>query len=132
MFFSKNIVKYLLVFVFSQFLMGSSTFANPVPVFCMAGWLNSNASWQQACSGVRTISEKSASGSSLKKYILNGNTITEKEYVGSSLKKYILYGNTIIEKEYVGSTLKNYILYEDIIIEKEPVGLCLKGYILHK
>ena len=128
----KNIYKYLLFFVFSQFLMGNSAFANPVPVFCMAGWLDYNANWQKACSGVQSITEKTASGSSLKKYILNGNTITEKEYVGSSLKKYILYGNSIIEKEYVGSTLKNYILYDDVIIEKETSGLCLKGYILHR
>ena len=57
MFSSKNIVKYLLFFVFSQFLMAAPSFANPIPVFCLAGWGN-----YECCKGITSIREANPDG----------------------------------------------------------------------
>ena len=88
MFFSKNIVKYLLVFVFSQFLMVDVSFASPVPVFCMVNFIQ--------CGNNLTPNKKSyilesdyASGKALKRYDLNSYYILESDYAsGKALKRY--------------------------------------------
>ena len=84
MFSSKNIVKYLLFLVFSQFLMVDFSFANPIPVFCLAGWVDK-------CTNIRTIIEYEYAGSPLKTYSITSGNIIEYEYAGSPLKTYSLF-----------------------------------------
>ena len=74
MFSSKNIVKYLLVFVFSQFLIVDMSLANPIPVFCFAGWIDKC----KVDSTKTSISEyDNKTYHKLKFYSISGNEISE-------------------------------------------------------
>ena len=52
----KSIIK-LLIVVFIQLLMVDFSFANPVPAFCLAGWLD-----YECCKGISRIRETTPNG----------------------------------------------------------------------
>ena len=59
MIYCKNIVKYLLFFVFLQFLSATPSLANPVPVFCLYdyGFIKNSTKWSNACRNIKYIQE---------------------------------------------------------------------------
>ena len=59
----------------------SNSYANPIPVFCLAGWIDN-------CKGYTGITEYEYAGTPLKTYSLSGVGITEYEYAGAPLKTY--------------------------------------------
>ena len=79
-------------------------YANPIPVFCMAGWVDT-------CMNHHNVTEYEYAGSPLKHYSISGSSITEYEYAGGPLKHYSISGSSITEYEYAGGPLKSYSLH---------------------
>ena len=91
--------KNLIISIFTILITASYTLADPIPVFCLAGWID-------ACKGYSSATEYNKSAEKYtKKYNLVNNTINE--YDNSALrvtKKYSLDNNTI--NEYDNSALR--------------------------
>ena len=131
MFSSKNIVKYILIFICTQFVIADFSCAAPIPVFCLAGWLNYNA-----CKNISYIIERDpASLISEKRYDLYKSYIIERDSVSlTSEKRYDLYKTYIIERDPASLiSEKRYDLYKSYIIERDPASLISeKRYDLYK
>ena len=94
-----------LIFIFYIF---SPANANPIPVFCVAGWLDKYPNWKNACKSVSYIQELEPSNGTLK-------------------SRYNLYDSYILELEPSNGTLKSrYNLYDSYILELEPSNGTLK------
>ena len=99
----QNIVKYLLICVFTQLLMADFSFADPVPVFCLAGWLD-----YECCKGISRIRETAPNGAETW-YESIGSRIRETAPNGEETW-FDPIGSRIQEKTPAGE----YILYDPI------------------
>ena len=106
MFSSKNIVKYILIFICTQFVIADFSFADPVPVFFMFSIFNNNE-WKSLynINQIRTISYSSSSPYE-QKYIRNDNNTIREYKFGSSHpydSKFVNLGNAIVEYKFGSS-----------------------------
>ena len=108
MIYSQNIVKYLLFFVFSQFLMAASSFANPIPVFCLYdyGFIKNSTQWSSQFDEKHSIVEyRAGSGFPAATYSLNSNNTIVEYRAGSGFPAatYSLNSNNTIVEYRAGS-----------------------------
>ena len=103
-----------IICVFILLLMQAHVCANPIPVFCLAGWIN-----HESCKGISRIREHLTTGGD-KWYYLYSTRIQEKNPNGED-KWYYLYSTRIQEKNPNGED-KWYYLYSTRIQEKNPNG----------
>ena len=95
--------KNIIITICTILVTASSTLANPVPVFCLAGWID-------ACKGYSRIDEDDTSGHTLKYYRIYNSRIDEDDTSGHTLKYYRIYNSRIDEDDTSGHTLKYYYL----------------------
>ena len=110
MYSDKNIVKNILIFICTQFFVVNFSFADPIPVFCLARWLSNNS-----CNSISHIIERDpASLTSEKRYDLHKSYIIERDPASlTSKKRYDLYKSYIIERDPASLTSeKRYDLYK--------------------
>ena len=106
-----------LIFIFYIF---SPANANPIPVFCMAGWLDKYPNWKNACNSISYMTELDYSSERGEKiYKLYPSMITELDYSTERGEKiYKLYPSMITELDYSSERgEKIYKLYPSMITE---------------
>ena len=131
----QNIVKYLLICVFTQLLMVNFSFASPVPVFCFYnfGFIKNSPQWNNACKGIRYIQEykNGFSTKPYKSYSLENGYIQEYKN-GFSTKPYKSYSleNGYIQEYKNGFSTKPYKSYslENGYIQEYKNGFSIKPY----
>ena len=106
--------KIIILFIFFLCVCKNVCIANPIPVFCLAGWIDNDA-----CNGVRSIRESNLAGVD-KWYYLYSSSIKEESPSGE-YKWYYLYSSSIKEESQSGE-YKWYYLYSSSIKEESPSG----------
>ena len=104
----------IFICLLAVFFLQSSILANPVPVFCLAGWIS-----HESCKGISRIRETRPTGQD-KWYYLYSSRIREQNPDGED-KWYYLYSSRIREQNPNGED-KWYYLYSSRIREQSPNG----------
>ena len=119
-------VKIIMV-LFLNLLVAPLSYANPIPVFCLAGWI-------EGCKdkGYDDVRTYDAAGNRQNSYELFGSTIRKYGPGYEKLKSYDLFGSTISEYGPRYEKLKSYDLFGSTISEYDAqTGIKLKTYDLN-
>ena len=117
---SKKVFLKIFSCIFTLLFCQSYVNANPIPVFCMAGWLDKYPNCGKENSYI--IERDPSSRVSKSRYDLYSSYIIERDPSSRvSKSRYDLYPSYIIERDPSSRVSKNrYDLYPSYIIERDP------------